>query len=92
MWSEAKDDLIEKGYLFGYPKDAVKAYSSHENMTVIIPSNFHQYWAPYVRYLVRADHIHEDTLIAKNWADIIRNDIPELASQFEDSMVNVTIR
>lgn len=92
MWSENKDDLLEKGDLFGYPQEAVRAYAFQKDVTVITPSNFQEYWSSYVRYLVRTTHINEDRLTAKNWADVIRKDIPKLAIQFEEEMANVIVR
>jgi len=92
MWSENRDDIIEKGDLFGYPKSAVAAYADKEEMLVVTPQSLDKYWAPYARYLVRHAHVEEDTSISKVWADTIRKDIPELAGQFEEEMLHMVVR
>ncbi len=92
MWSETKDDLLEKGELFGYPKLASTAFAQGHGFSGIVPNNFPHYWAPYVRYAVREAFQLEDSLKAKVWADEIRKDAPILAEKFEKEMENIEIR
>lgn len=91
MWSETHEALVQKSKLFGYPEETVLAYKS-KNRVVVHPNNFHKYWAPYVRYIVRPEYIERDSLPARVWADVIRNEIPALALQFEEYMKNSEIR
>jgi hypothetical protein len=91
MWSETNEDLVQKSRLFGYPEETVKAYASNTGL-VVHPSNFNKYWAPYVRYIVRPEYIEEDSQPAKEWANIIRSEVPALALQFEEEMKKSEIR
>lgn len=92
MWSENEEDLLEKGRIFGYPMAAVKGYASKEKMSVITPKTFPMYWAAYVRYLVREENTDEDCETGKVWADVVRSDIPELASLFEEEMARAEVK
>ena len=104
LWSEKKKHIIEKGTLFGYPKNVTKIYASFIDekkwpgksgaLRVITKKskNFPHYWAPYIRYVLRSAHAFQDSLIAKKWADIIRKEVPKLGYWYENELKNSPIR
>jgi hypothetical protein len=51
-----------------------------------------EYWYPYVQYLTRTGHELEDSQVAIKWADCIREDLPELAKEFEKEGREAEIR
>lgn len=98
----------EKGVLFGYPLEAVEIFSKHcEELMDDITAykkynlvyggspearNFPHYWTRYNRYITRENEIYEDSLLAKKWADIAREEIPLVAQKFEESLKNAVYR
>jgi hypothetical protein len=92
MWSEEEKDILEKGDLFGYPKEAARAFSLKENLAVVTPHNYKEYWAPYVRYLVREGNVDSDSMIAKEWADEVRSGVPNLADIFEREIALMKVK
>ncbi len=92
MWSEKRDDNIEKGKLFGYPPVATIAFADEKPVRALIPSNFPHYWASYTRYVVREEYAMEDSLKGKEWGDVIRKEVPKLASWVEKFMQSAELR
>lgn len=70
-----------------YAEEVVKPGEMFPNKRLIhatmVPDLVDEYWYPYIEYLVRVDHEREDSIIAKEWADIVRKDLPELAEKYE---------
>lgn len=91
-----KDKQIELGLIFGYPKNSVEAYVNNQETTyeqfiqIMIPprgiegENSEYFW-PYAIFAISKSHQDEGVKLAKLWADIIRNDLPELAKLYESS-------
>ncbi len=91
------DNEYLSGTLFGFPKDAAKAYAenrdkkSQVDKTLMLSGNekdvhpylSDKYYAPYILYAVRSNHIEDDSQSAKLWADTIRKEVPVLAEKFE---------
>lgn len=84
---------IVTGELFGFPSASVKAYADNRvgKKTPIIwvgekyinEITSGHYFTPYILYSVSRENVEKDILVAKEWADTIRNDVPKLAQQFE---------
>lgn len=89
----------QSGLLFGYPKHSAKAYAINRNLKlgqnhikVILPgSTFviaeirNKFYAPYIFYGISEEYAKKDILVAKRWAECIKNDVPVLAKWFENN-------
>lgn len=92
-----KDKQCELGLIFGYPKNSEEAYVNNQESTYeqfiknMIPprgiegGNSEYFW-PYAIFAISKCHKDEGVGVAIKWADIIRKDLPELASQYEKSL------
>jgi len=89
QWSELKKNITFRGYSYGYPTKAVDFFAKDPHKLVQIRNDEKlkkYYWKPYVRYIVRPGYEYEDSLVAKEWGDLIRKDVPLLAKWFEKRM------
>lgn len=88
----------KSGILFGFPKESAKAYAENRNKSdedvekimvgtgeLLYKNSFlkDKYYTPYIFYNMPKDKVQEESKIAKNWADAIRQDVPKLATWLE---------
>lgn len=96
--SDSSKAHLERGLLYGFPKEAVKEYSKEivkekpfPNTVLVFPSMVdelrNKYWYPYTEYVLRRGFEIEDSLVAKRWADVAREEIPGVASEFEKDTI-----
>lgn len=92
------ENELKSGLLFGFPKASVKAYAlerirkgGERQIPMIWPGDKDdnpylkdKYFTPYVLFAIRKDKVEKDSMIAKRWADTIRQDLPKLAKWFEN--------
>ena len=89
---------LQRGLFYGFPKQAVEAYAKEiikdkpfPSEIIVFPSLVDeirsQYWYPYTEYLVRRGFELEDSLVAKGWADLAREEIPLIAKEFEKDTI-----
>lgn len=90
QWSKREEDILFRGIQYGFPEKAVRLFSAnHEKLTAVDSKSSllaDCYWKPYVRFMVRIGHEKEDSLVAKNWADIIENEVPIVGRWFEKKL------
>ncbi len=93
------ENEIKSGLLFGFPETSAKAYAENKNRSeaeinkimvgtgeLIHKNDFlkDKYFTPYIFYNMPKNRVKEDSKIAKVWADTIRQDVPRLATWFEN--------
>lgn len=98
VFSNTKEDIVTKCELYGYPKEtALAIYRNFSTEKSFLPkgvgvkkdNNFGIYWWPYVRYVVREGHEYEDSLVAKRWSEVIKEDFPEVDKEFELQLAKI---
>lgn len=92
------DESVEahtfRGTMYGFGQECSLAFAQAAQKEPMFPSDLvihapmvpelaNKDWYPYIEYLVRRGHELEDAMTAKNWAEICRRDIPEIAIEFE---------
>ncbi len=93
-----KEEIEKKCVLYGYPAEtALATYRNFAEQKDGLPVGvavkkdnvFGITWWPYVRYVVREGHEHEDSLVAKRWSEEIKRDLPELDREFEELLTKI---
>ncbi len=94
LLEDQRSHLI-RGKLYGIPQKAAKVYAeviSQRNFAFphpllihapMVEELFDKYWYPYIEYLLRREDPYQDSLIAKRWADLAREEIPQVAATYE---------
>lgn len=90
MKEHTKENTLRNGELYGYPREATEQILNFwQNTDPVMKSGrklalegFGDEFL-YAGYMLRVGHEKEDVKPALKWAKIIREDIPELAKEFE---------
>lgn len=92
------ENEVKTGLMFGFPEASVRAYSENRNKSdeeienimtgtgnLLYKDSYlkDKYFTPYIFYNMPKSKVVEESLVAKNWADTIRKDVPKLATWFE---------
>ena len=98
MWKQNHKNQVAKGKLFGYPAKASELIAKFwkepksEIMTrrvQLLARGYPGYYR-YAAYMLRKGYESEDGEVAKKWARIIRQEIPELAKAYEQDVKKAT--
>lgn len=90
------EETIELGGLFGYPKDTSIAYYNRINRLdgdkILDSSKYYQLTTDhpevvFAGYRVREDHVNEDLQTARDWMEICKKEIPNIANRASQSFL-----